>query len=68
MGIRMNRGLSIKDINIEFGMDFEENYSSEINKNIKNGYIEIVNNFIKLTDLGLDFSNIVELDFYRLED
>ena len=49
-------------------MDFEENYSSEINKNIKNGYIEIVNNFIKLTDLGLDFSNIVELDFYRLED
>ncbi|NLW41714.1 MAG: radical SAM family heme chaperone HemW [Tissierellia bacterium] len=68
MGIRMNRGLCIKDINKDFGMDFEENYSSEINKNIKNGYIEIVNNFIKLTDLGLDFSNIVELDFYRLED
>ncbi|MFB0972450.1 MAG: radical SAM family heme chaperone HemW [Neofamilia sp.] len=68
MGIRMNRGLSIEEINSEFEIDFINDYSNEINKNIEKGYIEIVDDAIKLTSLGSDFSNIVELDFYRLED
>lgn len=66
MGLRKAEGFNYEKLNKKFNLDFLREYDEEINKNLKNGYIEIKGDFIRLTDKGLDFSNLVELDFYRL--
>lgn len=66
MGLRLIDGIKIEEISKKFNIDFMTEYRDEINKNIKNGYIIIKDDRLKLTNLGLSFSNLVELDFYRL--
>lgn len=68
MGLRLIEGINIRNLDEEFDIDFLLSYHKEIDKNIKNGYIEITDGYLKLTKLGLDFCNRVELDFYRLEE
>lgn len=67
MGIRLIKGIKIQRLNEEFGIDFLKEYSKEIDNNLKNGYITIEDGYMKLTNKGLDFSNLVELEFYRIE-
>lgn len=67
MGIRLIKGINIQSINDEFEIDFLKEYSKEIDNNLKNGYITIEDGYMKLTTRGLDFSNLVELEFYRIE-
>lgn len=68
MGLRLNNGLDIKEINDSFKIDFMDFYSEEVKKNLENGLIFIESQRIKLSKKGRDFSNQVELDFYRLGD
>lgn len=67
MGIRLIKGINIEDLNEEFEIDFLREYSKEIDNNLKMGYITIEDGYMKLTRKGLDFSNLVELEFYRIE-
>lgn len=66
MGFRKIEGFDYKSLNNDFNIDFLKKYKDDINKNLKNGYIKITDDYIKLTKKGLDFANLVELDFYRL--
>ncbi len=68
MALRLNCGLNISKMNKNYNLNFEIEYKHEIEKNIKAGLIEIEDEFMKLTKEGRNFSNIVELDFYRLEE
>lgn len=65
MGLRKTKGINYLDLNNKFKIDFIKDYKSEIDKNLKNGYINIKDDYIFLTEKGMDFSNLVELDFYR---
>ncbi|MGO3752348.1 MAG: radical SAM family heme chaperone HemW [Peptoniphilaceae bacterium] len=67
MGLRLNKGINLSEINNNFNIDFYDYYKREIEKNLKLDLIELKNNNIFLTDLGRDLSNKVELDFIRLE-
>lgn len=67
MGIRLNNGIDLVAISEEFSIDFLTEYENEIEKNLNLNYLEITDGYLRLTDLGRDFSNLVELDFYRLE-
>lgn len=67
MGIRLNNGIDLVAISEEFSIDFLREYENEIEKNLNLNYLEFTDGYLRLTDLGRDFSNLVELDFYRLE-
>ncbi|MBR2860274.1 MAG: radical SAM family heme chaperone HemW [Clostridia bacterium] len=64
-GIRMNRGISLKEFNDLFKVDFEQRYNLQIQKNLKRGFILIENGFLRLTDKGRDFCDTVALDFIQ---
>lgn len=65
MGFRLLKGINYKNLNNEFEIDFLSDYFEEIDKNLKKEYIEVEGDYIHLTKRGLNFSNLVELDFYR---
>lgn len=66
MGFRMNKGISIDEINNRFDINVLEYYNKEIEKNSNYKNIEIENGCIRLTDRGRDISNIVEIDFLKV--
>ena len=65
MALRLNKGLNIDEFNKKFDEDFLKSYKKELDKNTKLGLIKLDNNNLSLTSLGLDFSNQVELDFFK---
>lgn len=65
MALRLNEGLNIDEFNKKFDEDFLKSYKKEFDKNTKLGLIKLGNNNLSLTSLGLDFSNQVELDFFK---
>lgn len=64
LGIRLNSGINREEFKRVFGTDMDYYYKDAILKNINNGLISDDGKNIKLTNKGLDLSNIVELDFY----
>jgi oxygen-independent coproporphyrinogen-3 oxidase len=64
LGIRLNSGIKKEEFKRSFGVDLDYYYKDAIQKNINNGLIFDDGKNIKLTNKGLDLSNIVELDFY----
>ncbi len=64
LGIRLNSGINREEFYKEFGTDIDYFYKDAIQKNKDLGLIYEDGRSIKLTKKGLDFSNIVELDFY----
>ncbi|MDO5725952.1 MAG: radical SAM family heme chaperone HemW [Tissierellia bacterium] len=65
MNLRLNTGIDIDDIDKKFNIDFKSHYKNEINKALYNGWINYDEKSIKLTPLGQDLCNQVELIFYR---
>lgn len=66
MGLRKTSGFNYKMLEKISKIKFFEEFSEEINKNLEKGYIKIIEDQISLTNKGLDYANLVELDFYRL--
>ena len=65
MGLRLNSGVDLIEFEEKFEEDFLKTYEREIEKNIKSNLILLDGNKIRLTDIGRDLSNQVELDFFR---
>lgn len=66
MGFRKIDGINITDFEKRFNLNFNDYFKYEIEKNLKLELINVENNYIKLTSKGLDLSNRVELDFYKI--
>lgn len=62
--IRKIKGIDKVEFKKRFGIEIENLYGDIINKHKANGLIKEHDNFIKLTDKGLDLSNLVEVDFF----
>lgn len=65
MGLRLNSGVDLIEFEEKFKENFLKTYEKEIEKNIKSNLILLDGNKIRLTDIGRDLSNQVELDFFR---
>lgn len=65
MGLRLNSGVDLIEFEKKFKENFLKTYEREIEKNIKSNLILLDGNKIRLTDMGRDLSNQVELDFFR---
>lgn len=59
LGLRMVKGVSVKCFEEEFGECFEDVYGEITKKHIEDGLVVKDGDKIRLTDLGLDLSNMV---------
>ncbi len=63
LGLRMCQGVSEKGFAECYGRTLEEVYGQVIEKHIKNGLLEQKEDWLRLTENGLDVSNYVMTDF-----
>lgn len=63
MGIRLIKGINRTLFKERFKVDLEDIYGQVIDKNINRGLIKIDGEYLRLTRLGLDLANQVEMDF-----
>lgn len=63
MGLRMRVGIDIDRFKNEFNKPIESIYGIVIDKNIKRGLLEIMDNRMFLTEKGMELSNDVMSDF-----
>ncbi|WP_071026721.1 radical SAM family heme chaperone HemW [Peptoniphilus raoultii] len=65
MGIRLNKGIDLKEFSNRFSIDFKNYYKDEIKKHKDDGLLWVSDDFIGLSKRGRDLSNIVEVDFIK---
>ena len=63
LGLRMTRGIRRKDFKHRFNKDIYEVYGEIINHYIDMGFMSYDGEFIRLTDRGIDVSNVILADF-----
>lgn len=63
LGLRLNEGLYISQLNKRYNLDFVTEYNDIISKLIKQGLVKMDDESIKLTLKGIDLSNQVFLAF-----
>jgi len=63
LGLRMTEGISISGFFKEFGVNIHEVYKDVTDKNVADKLLEINNDMIKLTRIGVDLSNVVLSEF-----
>ena len=63
LGLRLTRGVSRHEFNEKFGIDMFELYDRQIKRNIMLNLMEYNSPYLRLTDKGLDLSNMVMSDF-----
>lgn len=62
-GLRLVEGIDKREFKDRFGIEVKVLYKDSIEKHKNNGLLYEDNNYLKLTDRGLDLANIVEVDF-----
>ena len=63
LGLRMMRGVSIDKFEKLYGRSIEQVYGDVIAKWQKDGYLVREDGYIRLTEQGIDVSNVVMADF-----
>ena len=63
LGLRMMQGVSVSEFQILYGHLIEEIYGSVLNKWQNTGYLTRQNGYIRLTEKGIDVSNVIMADF-----
>ena len=61
--MRLNKGVSIKDFNNTFELDFETQYAIKLDKLLNEGLIDKSSDSYFLTRLGMDLANKVFVEF-----
>lgn len=64
LGLRLIEGINKSEFKNRFNIDIWDIYSEQITKNVNNGLLIEDDCTIRLTKLGLDLANVVELDFF----
>ncbi|MCR1952283.1 radical SAM family heme chaperone HemW [Clostridium sp. DSM 100503] len=63
MGLRMNKGISLNEFKKRFGIDINSIYKDIIEKNINKKLLVLEKDNLRLTDKGIELSNLVMSDF-----
>lgn len=63
MGLRMNRGVDLKRFQMRYGQRADEIFAPAIDKCRRHGWLEIVDNHLRLTDQGCVLGNLVFVEF-----
>lgn len=65
LGLRKSKGISLKEFQITFGDSIEKVYTNELEDLIKKQLLEIKDGHLRLTELGVDLSNMVLSEFIK---
>lgn len=68
LGLRLKRGISLDGFFEKFGEDFLRRFSGAVEKNMKNGLLQLGGGCIFLTARGMEIMNGVLLDFMEEND
>lgn len=63
LGLRILEGINLKEVDKRFNINSRELYKESIEKNIKDGYLLLEDDILKLTHKGLFYGNDVFSDF-----
>jgi putative oxygen-independent coproporphyrinogen III oxidase len=63
LGLRMTQGVSRREFRLRFNKDMFEVYGPVINKYMNEGFMDSDSDRVRLTDKGIDVSNIILADF-----
>ena len=63
LSLRLNRGISVKELEKDYKIDFSTTFKEALDKNLGRSLVQEENNY-RLTSYGRDIANRVELDFY----
>jgi len=63
LGLRMTEGVSVSKFYKEFGVDIRQIYGDVLNRGMRNGLLEMNDGVVKLTQIGVDLSNVVLSEF-----
>lgn len=63
LGLRLNEGLSISDLEKKYKINFRDKYHKAISEVVKKGLLDLNGDCLKLTYLGMDLSNQVFVAF-----
>lgn len=63
LGLRMNQGVDMAQVSDEFGVNVEKRYADKIVSLLGKKLIERRGDIIRLTKLGMDFANLVFIEF-----
>lgn len=65
LGLRKREGILVAKLNQVFDRPLEKLYAKEIEKMSREGFLEEVNGYLRLTPKGIDFSNLVFSQFLK---
>lgn len=65
VGLRLMEGISISCFYSKFGLDMMDVYGNVISRYVKDGFLEIDGDRLKLTDKGIDVSNVILADYLQ---
>lgn len=68
LGLRLMRGVSATDFEERFGITMQEQYGTVIDNYVEQGYLTWNQEWLKLTERGIDVSNRIMADFLIEED
>ncbi len=63
MGLRLTKGISIKEINDMYHIDFEKLYKNVTDKYIQMNMLEKKDGYLRTTSLGMDYLNTILIGF-----
>ena len=63
LGLRMTKGVNRKDFKDRFNKDMFDIYGPVINQRVTEGFMDLDDTYVHLTDAGIDVSNIILADF-----
>ncbi len=63
MGMRMFKGISKKEFEHRFHLNFDETFKEAITQHVEEGLLENHETYLKFTEKGMEFSNHVLVDF-----
>ena len=65
LGLRMHRGVSREEFKLRFGESFPGTYEKKLLDYCMQGFMEKEDDRIRLTDKGIDVSNVIMADFLQ---
>ncbi len=63
LGLRMTKGVSRKEFINRFNRDMFSVYGPVINRYVQDGFMELDDDYVRMTDAGIDVSNVILSDF-----
>lgn len=65
VGLRKTKGININSFEDKFKVKMNDVYSDATTKNMKLGYLEIVDGMLRTTNLGMQFLHTILIDFIK---